>query len=134
MSYAEMKHFLPAGKPQTSRRLSLWLNALVVLLTPISLFVVTLMLIEPNPYCNSLRFSEDRIRCVAAPVRDVTGAIVASISVSSAAQYMDDTRLHGLTFDVKTTADTISRELGYDAQVRRAPSQTRAAKRKRVVA
>lgn len=59
-----MKHFLPAGKPQTSRRLSLWLNALVVLLTPISLFVVTLMLIEPNPYCNSLRFSEDRIRCV----------------------------------------------------------------------
>jgi len=55
----------------------------------------------------------DHIRCVAAPIRDVTGAIAGAISVASAAQYMDDMRVHGLAFEVKSTADAISRELGY---------------------
>jgi DNA-binding IclR family transcriptional regulator len=63
-------------------------------------------------YAFDLGENEDRIRCVAAPVRDVSGEIVGSISVSSAAQYMDDTRLFGLIPDVKTTADMISSELG----------------------
>jgi hypothetical protein len=44
---------------------------------------------------------------------------------------MDDTRLHGLTFDVKNTADMISRELGYDAQTRRPPDAVRGANRKK---
>ncbi len=68
-------------------------------------------------YALDLEENEDRIRCVAAPIRDVTGAIAGSISVSSAAQYMDDTRMHGLIFEVKNTADAISRELGYDPEV-----------------
>ena len=55
----------------------------------------------------------DHIRCVAAPIRDVTGTIAGAISVASAAQYMDDMRVHGLAFEVKSTADAISRELGY---------------------
>jgi DNA-binding IclR family transcriptional regulator len=70
-----------------------------------------------NGYALDLEENEDRIRCVAAPVRDVTGAIAGAISVSSAAQYMDDTRMHGLAFDVKNAADAISRELGYDPEV-----------------
>lgn len=70
-----------------------------------------------NGYALDLEENEDRIRCVAAPVRDVTGAIAGAISVSSAAQYMDDTRMHGLAFDVKQAADAISRELGFDAEV-----------------
>jgi DNA-binding IclR family transcriptional regulator len=68
-------------------------------------------------YALDLEENEDRIRCVAAPIRDVTGAIAGSISVSSAAQYMDDTRMHGLIFEVKNTAEAISRELGYDPEV-----------------
>ena len=68
-------------------------------------------------YALDLEENEDRIRCVAAPVRDVTGAIAGAISVSSAAQYMDDTRMHGLAFDVKSAADAISRQLGFDAEV-----------------
>jgi DNA-binding IclR family transcriptional regulator len=70
-----------------------------------------------NGYALDLEENEDRIRCVAAPVRDVTGAIAGAISVSSAAQYMDDTRMHGLAYDVKAAADAISRELGYDPEV-----------------
>lgn len=65
-------------------------------------------------YAFDLEENEDRIRCVAAPIRGVTGAIVAAISVSSAAQYMDDVRMRGLTFDVRKAADAISAALGFN--------------------
>lgn len=60
-----------------------------------------------------LEENEDRIRCVAAPIRDVSGAIAGAISVSSAAQYMDDARMERLTDDVKRTAEAISNDLGW---------------------
>jgi DNA-binding IclR family transcriptional regulator len=60
-----------------------------------------------------LEENEDRIRCVAAPVRDATGKIVAAISVSSAAQYMADERMQSLVDDVRHAATLISRDLGW---------------------
>ncbi|MDI7773922.1 IclR family transcriptional regulator [Asticcacaulis sp. EMRT-3] len=57
--------------------------------------------------------NEDRIRCVAAPIRDMTGKITAAISVSSAQQYMDDARMLAMRGYVKDTALAISREFGY---------------------
>lgn len=57
--------------------------------------------------------NEDRIRCVSAPIRDLSGKIIAAISISSAAQYMDDARLETLKGYVKEVTRTISRELGY---------------------
>lgn len=60
-----------------------------------------------------LEENEDRIRCVAAPVRDVRGRIVGALSVSSAAQYMDDARMARLNVDVRSAAEAISRELGW---------------------
>ena len=65
-------------------------------------------------YAFDLEENEDRIRCVAAPVRDSTGKIKAAISVSSAAQYMDDRRMQALIGDVRGTAQSISRELGWN--------------------
>jgi DNA-binding IclR family transcriptional regulator len=65
-------------------------------------------------YAFDLEENEDRIRCVAAPIRGVDGAIVGAISVSSAAQYMDDVRMRGLTFDVRKAADAISAALGFN--------------------
>ncbi|HWA68505.1 MAG TPA: IclR family transcriptional regulator [Rhizomicrobium sp.] len=65
-------------------------------------------------YAFDLEENEDRIRCVAAPVRDATGIIKAAISVSSAAQYMDDERMQALAQDVRWTAEQISRELGWE--------------------
>jgi DNA-binding IclR family transcriptional regulator len=62
-----------------------------------------------------LEENEDRIRCVAAPIRGVNGRIAAAISVSSAAQYMDDLRMRGLSFQVRDAAERISRALGYNA-------------------
>jgi DNA-binding IclR family transcriptional regulator len=60
-----------------------------------------------------LEENEDQIRCVAAPIRDASGAIVAAISLSSAAQYMDDDRMAALSDDVRATANRVSADLGW---------------------
>lgn len=65
-------------------------------------------------YAFDLEENEDRIRCVAAPIRGVNGRIAAAISVSSAAQYMDDLRMRGLSFQVRDVAERISMALGYN--------------------
>ncbi|MDE1914849.1 MAG: IclR family transcriptional regulator [Sphingomonadales bacterium] len=62
-----------------------------------------------------LEENEDRIRCVSAPVRNAAGKIVAAISVSSAAQYMDDARMVALAGEVRATAEAISQDLGWSA-------------------
>jgi len=64
-------------------------------------------------YAFDLEENEDQIRCVAAPIRDVEGRIIAAISVSSAAQYMSDQRMQTLTQDVVETARRISEDLGW---------------------
>lgn len=75
-----------------------------------------------NGYAFDLEENEDRIRCVAAPIRDVSSQIVAAISVSSAEQYMSDSRMRGLVYDVQDTAMDISRALGFTEKPRPAPS------------
>jgi len=64
-------------------------------------------------YALDLDENEDRIRCVAAPIRDLSGRIIAAISVSSAQHYMDDARILTLREYVKDTALAISRDFGY---------------------
>lgn len=68
-------------------------------------------------YAFDLEENEDHIRCVAAPIRDATGQIKAAISISSAAQYMDDNRMQDLVEDVRQAAIDISRELGWSGNV-----------------
>jgi DNA-binding IclR family transcriptional regulator len=60
-----------------------------------------------------LEENEDRIRCVAAPIRKAGGGIVAAISVSSAAQYMNDARMAKLAVTVKETCAAISEQFGW---------------------
>ena len=60
-----------------------------------------------------LEENEDRIRCVAAPIRGAGGAIAGAISVSGAAQYMDDARMDALALEVRATADAIGMGLGW---------------------
>ena len=70
-------------------------------------------------YAFDLEENEDLIRCVAAPIRDAGGRIVAAISLSSAAQYMNDKRMAALTTDVRGAADAISLELGWTPDTKR---------------
>ncbi len=65
-------------------------------------------------YALDLEENEDRIRCVAAPIRDAGNRIIGSISVSSAAQYMDDARMKALTSQVLDTVHAISSEFGWN--------------------
>jgi DNA-binding IclR family transcriptional regulator len=65
-----------------------------------------------------LEENEDQIRCVAAPIRDASGRIVAAISLSSAAQYMDDARMATLGTDVRETAERISADLGWSRRLK----------------
>jgi DNA-binding IclR family transcriptional regulator len=71
-------------------------------------------------YALDLEENEDRIRCVAAPVRDATNAVIGAISVSSAAQYMDDRRMKTLAEKVCATARAISRDMGWRDEKSRA--------------
>ncbi|MBO9545911.1 IclR family transcriptional regulator [Caulobacter sp.] len=64
-------------------------------------------------YTMDLDENEDHIRCVAAPIRDMGGKIIAAVSVSSIAQYMDDARIKAVADYVKETTQKISAEFGY---------------------
>lgn len=79
-------------------------------------------------YAFDLEENEDLIRCVAAPIRDAGGRIVAAISLSSAAQYMNDERMAALTSEVRGTADTISSELGWTPDTKRPALRARRTK------
>ncbi|MBO9708860.1 MAG: IclR family transcriptional regulator [Caulobacter sp.] len=70
-----------------------------------------------------LEENEDQIRCVAAPIRGVDGHTVGAISLSSAAQYMDDARMESLSTEVRACAEAISRELGWSERVQRPRSK-----------
>jgi DNA-binding IclR family transcriptional regulator len=72
-----------------------------------------------NGYAFDLEENEDRIRCIAAPIRDASGSIVAAISVSSAAQYMSDARMKEMAKTVLAAVDEIGRELGWTQEVGR---------------
>ncbi|KQZ00040.1 hypothetical protein ASD21_22530 [Caulobacter sp. Root1455] len=56
----------------------------------------------------------DSIRCIAAPIRDASGAIVAAISLSSVPQYMDEARMAELAPQVVEAALEIGMALGFN--------------------
>ncbi len=57
----------------------------------------------------------DRIRAVAAPVRNATGAIVGAVSMATAAQYLETEQLEPKSAAIRETAQAISAALGWDA-------------------
>lgn len=60
-----------------------------------------------------LEDNEPGIRCVAAPVRDASKAIVGAISVSATRPYMPAARMRGLVPVVRRSAARISSAMGY---------------------
>lgn len=57
--------------------------------------------------------NEFGVRCVAAPIRDAGGQIVAAISVAAADHWMDIPRMENLVPVVRGSAETISHEIGW---------------------
>lgn len=60
-----------------------------------------------------LEENEPGIRCVAASIRDGSGAIVAAISISATSPYMPTDRMQALLPVMRQAALTISKRLGY---------------------
>jgi DNA-binding IclR family transcriptional regulator len=54
------------------------------------------------------------VRCVAGPIRNSSGHVFASVSVTGAADRMTDSRISSLAPLVVQTADSISRQIGYE--------------------
>ncbi|MCX2696476.1 IclR family transcriptional regulator [Ochrobactrum chromiisoli] len=63
-------------------------------------------------YAYDLGEDQSSIRCVAAPLRDATGRVVAAISVSSTLEFMPPSRMRDLVSEVQRVARAISSELG----------------------
>ncbi len=63
-------------------------------------------------YAFDLEDNEPSIRCVAAPIREVGGQIIAAISVAGTVPYMPLEKMRELTPVVQKTARSISAELG----------------------
>lgn len=59
-----------------------------------------------------LEENEPGIRCVAVPIRDAGGKVVAAVSLASATIYMSEIRMHELAPSVVATTQAVSRELG----------------------
>jgi len=90
----------------------------------VSTFVQRMTRYSQGGYTFDLEENEASIRCVAAPVRDASGAIVAALSVASTIPYMPDERMEELIPIVQQEARAISSELGW-----RAPQSNRRIKR-----
>ena len=54
------------------------------------------------------------VRCVAAPIRNSSGHVFASVSVTGPADRMTDTKIASLAPLVIQTADSISRQIGFE--------------------
>ncbi|SMO97252.1 IclR family transcriptional regulator [Paracoccus laeviglucosivorans] len=76
-------------------------------------FRARIMMFRERGYAVEREENELGICCVAAPIRDARGAIVAGISVASSVHYMSDERLESLTAPVMRCARAISEGLGY---------------------
>ncbi|MGP9784286.1 transcriptional regulator [Arthrobacter sp. MYb229] len=63
-----------------------------------------------------LEDNEPGIRCVAAPIRDGSGKIIAAISMSATNPYMPEERMKALKAVMGSTAAQISRKLGYSGK------------------
>ncbi|WP_422124340.1 IclR family transcriptional regulator [Planococcus sp. X10-3] len=60
--------------------------------------------------------NEPGVFCVALPIRDYTGQVIAAISSSTTASHLSNTELERIIDSLKTTATELSRKLGYDFQ------------------
>ncbi|HWX11394.1 MAG TPA: IclR family transcriptional regulator [Trinickia sp.] len=89
-----------------------------------SVFLHLMVRYAAGGFTFDLEENEASIRCVAAPVRDASGAIVAAVSVASTIPYMSLERMEELVPIVQREARGISEDLGWHA-----PQNTRRIRR-----
>jgi DNA-binding IclR family transcriptional regulator len=76
-------------------------------------------------YAIDLGEVEPSVRCVAAPIRNTSGKVIAAISISGNVKRLPDERLHALAPQVIKHANLISTRLGFHAEATRKPTPRR---------
>lgn len=76
-------------------------------------FVADIQSVRRDGVAFDMEENEPGIRCIAAPIRDARGAVVAAVSISSSLAHMGEDRLLALRAVIRSAADAISRELGW---------------------
>lgn len=69
--------------------------------------------IRANGYATDNEEIEEGLRCIGAPVRDHTGAVIAAISIAGPASRLPEDDTPRLAAQVRSAADAISNRLGY---------------------
>jgi len=72
-------------------------------------------------WTTDLEENELGIRCVGAPVYDISGTVVASISVASDVSHMSEARMSELGPLVRRAAEAVSRKMGWPAEAQPRP-------------
>lgn len=78
----------------------------------------TMRVYQQQGWVYDMEENEQGIRCIASPIRDHSNQVVAAISLASATIFMPTSRMKQLGPVVLDTARTISRELGWSANLR----------------
>ncbi|MBF6594403.1 MAG: IclR family transcriptional regulator [Thermaceae bacterium] len=82
-------------------------------LTSPTVFLKTLGEAKTKGYALDNQEREEGVRCIATPVRDSRGKVVASLSLSAPASRVPDERVGSLGSRVKQAADAVSARLGW---------------------
>lgn len=80
-------------------------------------YLTELQRVKENGYAIDNEENEKYVRCVAAPIFDHTGSVIASISVSGLVIHIKEEDIPDLSVKVKTVADQISKKMGYSTEV-----------------
>lgn len=86
-------------------------------ITTIGGYLTELERVKENGYAIDNEENEKYVRCVAAPIFDHTGSVIASISVSGLVIHIKEEDIPDLSVKVKTVADQISKKMGYSTEV-----------------
>lgn len=82
-------------------------------ITDVDAFFEVLRATADRGYSEDLEENEAGVRCIAVPIRDGTGNVVASMSLSGATVYLTDERVREILPLVRSAGNAISEELGW---------------------
>lgn len=82
-------------------------------MTDLSELMACLRTVRENGYALDMEEIEIGLRCVAAPLKDSTGTVIAAISLSGPASRLADTKVADIVANLLRTAMKISARLGY---------------------
>lgn len=105
--------FLPDAEREAIARATDYVRYTERTITDVDEFLVELERIRERGYATDNGEHEEFVRCIAAPIRDVSGEVVGSVSITSPAMVLELDGLDRFLPDLIETTGLIARELGW---------------------